>query len=136
MHRSGVVGARATDCSCRHSLHCVFLSVPRGVEARFAWLAVTCSGRGAKARFRGVLVRFVASGWLNLGAVGTTERHRQSVAALLYRDAVPCWRGRHGVVSVRSVQVRGAGAGMDTPTPLFVVDGSIPHPGGGHVGAG
>lgn len=136
MHQNGVVGARATDCSYCHSLHCVFLSVPRGAEACFAWLAVTCSGRDAKAISKAILVRFAVKGCPNLRAVGAAAPCRQCVAALLHRAAVPCRKGRHDVVPMRSVQVRGTGAGMDTPTPLIVVDGSIPHPGGGHVGAG
>ena len=61
MPLSGVAGARVSLSPHHRIAHCPFFGEPWGLGARFSARLGTYSGRGAKARSRGILARCLFS---------------------------------------------------------------------------
>lgn len=56
---SGVAGARGSLLLHHRIAHCLFFGAPWSLGARFSGRVGTYRGRGAKARSRGILARFL-----------------------------------------------------------------------------
>ena len=124
MSLSEVAGARGSLLPRRRIAHCAFLSVPRGLQQRFGGRVGTYSGRGAKARSRGILACFLFTAsnvWVLRGC-------RVSALRLCCALVLCPSRGRHGTLS-GGLACFACGHAGGTPSPWFLVGGSIPYPG-------
>ena len=83
---SGVAGARGRLLPHHRIAHCLFFGAPWSPGARFSGRVGTYSGRGAKARSRGILARFSFS---RVYCVGVAWLPCQCVAAMLCPSTVP-----------------------------------------------